>query len=116
MEIANDMAQKRKMIVFSNIPKDKNESKNPQKEVRRGINMTDSQKEIAQKIREDIKKLYNEGFSIRMITNHYNELYSIRNQNGEIVKEAISRETVRKVLNNKEVSLKSIIGNPNFQF
>ena len=107
MKIANDMAQKRKMIVFSNIPKDKNESKNPQKEVRRGI---------AQKIREDIKKLYNEGFSIRMITNHYNELYSIRNQNGEIVKEAISRETVRKVLNNKEVSLKSIIGNPNFQF
>lgn len=31
MKIANDMAQKRKMIVFSNIPKDKNESKNPSK-------------------------------------------------------------------------------------
>lgn len=116
MEIANDMAQKRKMIIFSKSQKEKVNQRNPQKQIRRGINMTDSQKEIAQKIREDIKKLYNEGFSIRMITNHYNELYSIRNQNGEIVKEAISRETVRKVLNNKEVSLKSIIGNPNLQF
>lgn len=116
MKITDVLLPKKKIVIFSNSQKEKNNSKNPQKEIRRGINMTDSQKEVAQKIKEDIKKLYNEGFSIRMITNHYNELYSIRNQNGEIVKEAISRETVRKILNDKEVSLKSIIGNQNLQF
>ena len=49
-----------------------------------------------------------------MIASHYNDLYSIRDRRGNILKEAISRETIRKILNNEEVSLKSIIGNPNF--
>lgn len=85
------------------------------KEIRRGINMTDEQKDFAQKIKNDIVALYcDEGFSIRMIANHYNELYSIRDKRGNILKEAISRETIRKILNNEEVSLKTIIGNPNF--
>ncbi len=77
---------------------------------RRGINMTDEQKDMAQKIKDDILKLYKEGYSIRMIANHYNDLYSIRNSQGHIMKEAISRETVRKILNYQEVSLKVIIG------
>lgn len=85
------------------------------KKIRRGINMTDEQKDFAQKIKNDIVALYcDEGFSIRMIANHYNELYSIRDKRGNILKEAISRETIRKILNNEEVSLKTIIGNPNF--
>lgn len=85
------------------------------KKIRRGINMTDEQKDFAQKIKNDIVSLYcDEGFSIRMIANHYNELYSIRDKRGNILKEAISRETIRKILNNEEVSLKTIIGNPNF--
>lgn len=84
------------------------------KEIRRGINMTDEQKDMAKKIKKDILDLYKEGYSIRMIANHYNDLYSIRNSQGHIMKEAISRETIRKILNNEEVSLKSIIGNPNF--
>ena len=88
---------------------------NTPKEIRRGINMTDEQKDFAQKIKDDIINLYNnEGYSIRMIANHYNDLYSIRDKRGNILKEAISRETVRKILNNEEVSLKTIIGNPNF--
>lgn len=87
---------------------------NTPKEIRRGINMTDEQKDFAQKIKNDIISLYNEGYSIRMITNHYNDLYSIRDKRGNILKKAISRETVRKILNNEEVSLKTIIGNPNF--
>lgn len=76
--------------------------------------MTDEQKDMAKKIKKDILDLYKEGYSIRMIANHYNDLYSIRNSQGHIMKEAISRETIRKILNNEEVSLKSIIGNPNF--
>lgn len=93
----------------------KNSSKpnqnNTPKEIRRGINMTDEQRDIAQKIKNDIVELYfNEGYSIRMITAHYNDLYSIRNKKGDILKEAISRETVRKILNEEEVSLKTIIG------
>ena len=49
----------------------------------------------------------------RMIASHYNDLYSIRDKQGNIVKEAISRETIRKILNGEEnVSLKTIIGNP----
>ncbi|MGN1327134.1 MAG: hypothetical protein ACI4VQ_03560 [Clostridia bacterium] len=87
---------------------------NTPKEIRRGINMTDEQKDFAQKIKDDIISLYNEGYSIRMIANHYNDLYSIRDKRGNVLKEAISRETVRKILNNEEVSLKTIIGNPNF--
>lgn len=84
---------------------------NAPKEIRRGINMTDEQKDIAQKIKNDIVELYfKEGYSIRMITAHYNDLYSIRNKKGDILKEAISRETVRKILNEEEVSLKTIIG------
>ena len=86
-----------------------------QKEIRRGINMTDEQRDFAQKIKNDIVSLYcDEGFSIRMIASHYNELYSIKDKRGNILKEAISRETIRKILNNEEVSLKTIIGNPNF--
>ena len=84
--------------------------KDTPKEIRRGINMTDEQKDTAQKIKDDILKLYKEGYSIRMIANHYNDLYSIRNSQGHIMKEAISRETVRKILNHQEVSLKVIIG------
>lgn len=72
--------------------------------------MTDEQKDMAQKIKDDILNLSKEGYSIRMITNHYNDLYSIRNSQGHIMKEAISRETVRKILNGQEVSLKVIIG------
>lgn len=90
--------------------------KNAPKKIRRGINMTDEQKNIAQKIKDDIFNLYKEGFSIRMITNHYNDLYAIRNKKGEILAEAISRETVRKILNKEEVSLKSILKNPNLDF
>lgn len=84
--------------------------KDTPKEIRRGINMTDEQKNMAQKIKDDILNLSKEGYSIRMITNHYNDLYSIRNSQGHIMKEAISRETVRKILNGQEVSLKVIIG------
>ena len=84
--------------------------KDTPKEIRRGINMTDEQKDMAQKIKDDILNLNKEGYSIRMITNHYNDLYSIRNSQGHIMKEAISRETVRKILNGQEVSLKVIIG------
>lgn len=84
--------------------------KDTPKEIRRGINMTDEQKDMAQKIKDDILNLSKEGYSIRMITNHYNDLYSIRNSQGHIMKEAISRETVRKILNGQEVSLKVIIG------
>lgn len=101
--------------IDDNIVVDNANQNNTPKEIRRGINMTDEQKDFAQKIKDDIINLYNnEGYSIRMITNHYNDLYSIRDKRGNILKEAISRETVRKILNNKEVSLKTIIGNPNF--
>ena len=101
--------------IDSNITVDNANQNNTPKEIRRGINMTDEQKDFAQKIKDDIINLYNnEGYSIRMITNHYNDLYSIRDKRGNILKEAISRETVRKILNNEEVSLKTIIGNPNF--
>ena len=101
--------------IDGNITVDNANQNNTPKEIRRGINMTDEQKDFAQKIKDDIINLYNnEGYSIRMITNHYNDLYSIRDKRGNILKEAISRETVRKILNNEEVSLKTIIGNPNF--
>ena len=101
--------------IDDNIVVDNANQNNTPKEIRRGINMTDEQKDFAQKIKDDIINLYNnEGYSIRMITNHYNDLYSIRDKRGNILKEAISRETVRKILNNEEVSLKTIIGNPNF--
>lgn len=100
--------------IDDNIVVDNANQNNTPKEIRRGINMTDEQKDFAQKIKNDIISLYNEGYSIRMITNHYNDLYSIRDKRGNILKEAISRETVRKILNNEEVSLKTIIGNPNF--
>lgn len=101
--------------IDSNITVDNANQNNTPKEIRRGINMTDEQKDFAQKIKDDIINLYNnEGYSIRMIANHYNDLYSIRDKRGNILKEAISRETVRKILNNEEVSLKTIIGNPNF--
>ena len=101
--------------IDSNTTVDNANQNNTPKEIRRGINMTDEQKDFAQKIKDDIINLYNnEGYSIRMITNHYNDLYSIRDKRGNILKEAISRETVRKILNNEEVSLKTIIGNPNF--
>ena len=101
--------------IDGNITVDNANQNNTPKEIRRGINMTDEQKDSAQKIKDDIINLYNnEGYSIRMITNHYNDLYSIRDKRGNILKEAISRETVRKILNNEEVSLKTIIGNPNF--
>ena len=100
--------------IDDNIVVDNANQNNTPKEIRRGINMTDEQKDFAQKIKDDIINLYNnEGYSIRMITNHYNDLYSIRDKRGNILKEAISRETVRKILNNEEVSLKTIIGNPN---
>ena len=101
--------------IDGNITVDNANQNNTPKEIRRGINMTDEQKDFAQKIKDDIINLYNnEGYSIRVITNHYNDLYSIRDKRGNILKEAISRETVRKILNNEEVSLKTIIGNPNF--
>lgn len=101
--------------IDGNITVDNANQNNTPKEIRRGINMTDEQKDFAQKIKDDIINLYNnEGYSIRMIANHYNDLYSIRDKRGNILKEAISRETVRKILNNEEVSLKTIIGNPNF--
>ena len=101
--------------IDDNIVVDNANQNNTPKEIRRGINMTDEQRDFAQKIKDDIINLYNnEGYSIRMITNHYNDLYSIRDKRGNILKEAISRETVRKILNNEEVSLKTIIGNPNF--
>ena len=101
--------------IDSNTTVDNANQNNTPKEIRRGINMTDEQKDFAQKIKDDIINLYNnEGYSIRMITNHYNDLYSIRDKRGNVLKEAISRETVRKILNNEEVSLKTIIGNPNF--
>ena len=100
--------------IDDNIVVDNANQNNTPKEIRRGINMTDEQKDFAQKIKNDIISLYNECYSIRMITNHYNDLYSIRDKRGNILKEAISRETVRKILNNEEVSLKTIIGNPNF--
>ena len=101
--------------IDDNIVVDNANQNNTPKEIRRGINMTDEQKDFAQKIKDDIINLYNnEGYSIRMIANHYNDLYSIRDKRGNILKEAISRETVRKILNNEEVSLKTIIGNPNF--
>ena len=101
--------------IDGNITEDNANQNNTPKEIRRGINMTDEQKDFAQKIKDDIINLYNnEGYSIRMIANHYNDLYSIRDKRGNILKEAISRETVRKILNNEEVSLKTIIGNPNF--
>lgn len=101
--------------IDDNITVDNANQNNTPKEIRRGINMTDEQKDFAQKIKDDIINLYNnEGYSIRMITNHYNDLYSIRDKRGNVLKEAISRETVRKILNNEEVSLKTIIGNPNF--
>ena len=101
--------------IDDNIVVDNANQNNTPKEIRRGINMTDAQKDFAQKIKDDIINLYNnEGYSIRMIANHYNDLYSIRDKRGNILKEAISRETVRKILNNEEVSLKTIIGNPNF--
>lgn len=100
--------------IDDNIVVDNANQNNTPKEIRRGINMTDEQKDFAQKIKNDIISLYNEGYSIRMITNHYNDLYSIRDKRGNILKKAISRETVRKILNNEEVSLKTIIGNPNF--
>lgn len=101
--------------IDGNITVDNANQNNTPKEIRRGINMTDEQKDFAQKIKDDIINLYNnEGYSIRMIANHYNDLYSIRDKRGNVLKEAISRETVRKILNNEEVSLKTIIGNPNF--
>ena len=100
--------------IDSNTTVDNANQNNTPKEIRRGINMTDEQKDFTQKIKNDIISLYNEGYSIRMITNHYNDLYSIRDKRGNVLKEAISRETVRKILNNEEVSLKTIIGNPNF--
>ena len=101
--------------INDNMMVDNANQNNTPKEIRRGINMTDEQKDFAQKIKDDIINLYNnEGYSIRMITNHYNDLYSIRDKRGNVLKEAISRETVRKILNNEEVSLKTIIGNPNF--
>ena len=101
--------------IDGNITVDNANQNNTPKEIRRGINMTDEQRDFAQKIKDDIINLYNnEGYSIRMIANHYNDLYSIRDKRGNILKEAISRETVRKILNNEEVSLKTIIGNPNF--
>ena len=101
--------------IDGNITVDNANQTNTPKEIRRGINMTDEQKDFAQKIKDDIINLYNnEGYSIRMIANHYNDLYSIRDKRGNILKEAISRERVRKTLNNEEVSLKTIIGNPNF--
>ena len=99
--------------IDGNITVDNANQNNTPKEIRRGINMTDEQKDFAQKIKDDIISLYNEGYSIRMLTNHYNDLYSIRDKQGNIVKEAISRETIRKILNGEEnVSLKTIIGNP----
>ena len=101
--------------IDGNITVDNANQNNTPKEIRRGINMTDEQKDFAQKIKDDIINLYNnEGYSIRMIANHYNDLYSIRDKRGNMLKEAISRETVRKILNNEEVSLKTIIGNPDF--
>ena len=100
--------------INDNMIVDNTNQNNTPKEIRRGINMTDEQKDFAQKIKDDIISLYNEGYSIRMIANHYNDLYSIRDKRGNVLKEAISRETVRKILNNEEVSLKTIIGNPNF--
>ena len=115
MAIVNHQNVKNKNInINDNMIVDNTNQNNTPKEIRRGINMTDEQKDFAQKIKDDIISLYNEGYSIRMITNHYNDLYSIRDKRGNILKEAISRETVRKILNNEEVSLKTIIGNPNF--
>ena len=116
MTIVNPQNVKNKSNnIDDNIVVDNANQNNTPKEIRRGINMTDEQKDFAQKIKDDIINLYNnEGYSIRMITNHYNDLYSIRDKRGNILKEAISRETVRKILNNEEVSLKTIIGNPNF--
>ena len=115
MTIVNPQNVKNENNIDGNITVDNANQNNTPKEIRRGINMTDEQKDFAQKIKDDIINLYNnEGYSIRMITNHYNDLYSIRDKRGNILKEAISRETVRKILNNEEVSLKTIIGNPNF--
>lgn len=114
IQIFNSKKGKNKKISESNNSVNQKNTPKDNKKIRRGINMTDEQKDIAQKIKEDILNLYKDGFSIRMIANHYNDLYSIRNSQGHIMKEAISRETIRKILNNEEVSLKSIIGNPNF--
>jgi hypothetical protein len=109
-KIKNNNDDRKDSSMKDNVVKLDNQKNTPNKEIRRGIGMTDEQKELAQKIRDDISALYKEGYSIRMISNHYNDLYSIRNSQGHILKEAISRETVRKILNNEDVSLKTIIG------
>ena len=83
--------------------------KNTPKDVRIGEKMTDEQKAKAEKIKIDIFNLYKEGLSVRMISKHYNDLYGDRDTQGNIVFDVISRETVRKIINNQPVSLKSII-------
>lgn len=83
--------------------------KNTPKESRIGIGMSDEQKDLAEKIKNDILNLYKEGYSIRMISNHYNDLYAERDSRRNIAFDVISRETVRKIINNQSVSLKSIV-------
>lgn len=69
-----------------------------------GINMTPEEIEIANKIKKEICQLYKqEGYSIRMITSYYNTLYGT---NGSDI---ISRETIRNIINKKDVSLKQVI-------
>ena len=110
-------------IVNTVIPKKNKEKvsnglnqKNTPTEEKRGKNINDTQNEFIQRVKEDIKRLHKEGYSIRMITNHYNDLYATRDANGQIAFDAISRETVRKILNDEFVSMKSIIRNQKLLF
>lgn len=114
MKVENTSTTQKIKNRVNDIKEESQNQNNAPKEVRRGIGMSDEQKDFAKKIKQDIQNLYyKEGYSIRMIASHYNDLYSIRDKRGNIVKEAISRETIRKILNGEEnVSLKTIIGNP----
>ena len=113
MKVENTSTTQKIKNRVNDIKEESQNQNNAPKEIRRGIGMSDEQKDFAKKIKQDIQNLYyKEGYSIRMIASHYNDLYSIRDKQGNIVKEAISRETIRKILNGEEnVSLKTIIGN-----
>lgn len=85
--------------------KDKVQKETPKRKI--GINMTPEQEAKAEQLKQEILYLHQQGFSTRTITQNFNELYGGRDTEGNVI-EIISRETIRKIIANQPVSLKSI--------
>ena len=87
MKVENTSTTQKIKNRVNDIKEESQNQNNAPKEIRRGIGMSDEQKDFAKKIKQDIQNLYyKEGYSIRMIASHYNDLYSIRDKQGNIVK------------------------------